>query len=96
MGVGPDKPARPVLGVRVRHRLLCLSSEGALEMECFKTSEAVGRALMGKMDEQTCRGSLGGGHDDDNGAGDDTALVVGGQPLAAGTALWGPDGWGAV
>ena len=51
---------------------------------------------MGKMDEQTCGGSLGGGHDDDNGAGDATALMVGGQLLAAGAALWGPDGWGVV
>ena len=51
---------------------------------------------MGEMDEPTCGGSLGGGHDDDNGAGDAPALMVGGQLLAAGAALWGPDGWGAV
>ena len=51
---------------------------------------------MGKMDEQTCGGSLGGGHDDDNGAGDATALMVGGQLLATGAALWEPDGGGAI
>lgn len=64
-------------------------------MVIVEATDGVGGAALGEVGGEACGGSLGRGHDDDNGAGDGAAFMVGGQLLAAGAALWGLDAGGA-